>query len=132
MKIKIKINIFILLSLLNIFTCLPSDEIWNKLTTYINNSKIILNDKKTHFIYDESNYTKLDINSTEMNILYQKQEDLFSKYNLSNYIFIVDNLNEDLESIEDAAFNLCRYLSNYFRINMAESVVALFSMEIKE
>ena len=79
MKIKIKINIFILLSLLNIFTCLPSDEIWNKLTIYINNSKIILNDKKTHFIYDESNYTKLDINSTEMNILYQKQEDLFSK-----------------------------------------------------
>ena len=44
------------------------------------------------------------------------------------YIFIIDNLKENLESIEDATFNLCRYLSNYFSINMAESVVALFSM----
>ena len=66
-----------------------------------------------------------------MNYLYQKQEDIFSKYNISNYIFIVDHLNENLESIEDATFNLCRYLSNYFNISMAESVVALFSMETR-
>ena len=124
-------NIFLLLSLLSLFICLPSDDIWKKLNIYINNSQIILNDKKTHFIYDESNYTKLDINSDKMNYLYQKQEEIFSKYNISNYIFIVDNLNENLESIEDATFNLCRYLSNYFNISMAESVVALFSMKTR-
>ena len=124
-------NIFLFLSLLNLFISLPSDDIWKKLTIYINNNQIILNDKKTHFIYDESNYTKLDINSDKMNYLYQKQEEIFSKYNISNYIFITDNLNENLESIKNATFNLCRYLSNYFSINMAESVVALFSIETR-
>ena len=131
MKIKIKTNILLLFTLFSLFICLPSDDIWNSLISKINDRKIILNDKKTHFIYDESNYTKLDINSTKMNYLYQKQEDIFSKYNISNYIFIVDHLNENLESIEDATFNLCRYLSNYFNISMAESVVALFSMETR-
>ena len=131
MKIKIKTNILLLFTLFSLFICLPSDDIWNSLISKINNRKIILKDKKTHFIYDESNYTKLDINSTKMNYLYQKQEDIFSKYNISNYIFIVDHLNENPESIEDATFNLCRYLSNYFNISMAESVVALFSMETR-
>ena len=131
MKIKIKTNILLLFTLFSLFICLPSDDIWNSLISKINDRKIILNDKKTHFIYDESNYTKLDINSTKMNYLYQKQEDIFSKYNISNSIFIVDHLKENLESIEDATFNLCRYLSNYFNISMAESVVALFSMETR-
>ena len=131
MKIKIKTNILLLFTLFSLFICLPSDDIWNSLISKINDRKIILNDKKTHFIYDESNYTKLDINSTKMNYLYQKQEDIFSKYNISNYIFIVDHLKENLESIEDATFNLCRYLSNYFSISMAESVVALFSMKTR-
>ena len=131
MKMKIKTNILLLFTLFSLFICLPSDDIWNSLISKINNRKIILKDKKTHFIYDESNYTKLDINSTKMNYLYQKQEDIFSKYNISNSIFIVDHLKENLESIEDATFNLCRYLSNYFNISMAESVVALFSMETR-
>ena len=66
-----------------------------------------------------------------MEILYQKQEELFFKYNLANYIFIVDNLDEKLESIEDAADNLSRYLDNIFKIDMTQSVIALFSMKTK-
>ena len=130
MKVII-INIIFLLSLVNLFKCLPSDNIWYQLKTSIEENKIILNDNNGHFIYDESNYTGLPLNSTKMEILYQKQEELFFKYNLANYIFIVDNLDEKLESIEDAADNLSRYLDNIFKIDMTQSVIALFSMKTK-
>ena len=83
---------------------------------------------RNFFIFDESNYTALDINSPIMNKLYQKQEILFQKYNISNYIFIVDNLDEKQESIESATFNLCKYLCNNYSINMNRSTVALFSI----
>ncbi len=130
MKVKI-INIILLLSLVNLFKCLPSDDIWYKLKTYIEENKIVLNDNRGHFIYDESNYTGLPLNSTKMEILYQKQKELFFKYNLANYIFVVDYLDENLESIEDAANNLSRYLNNIFKIDMEQSIIALFSMRTK-
>ena len=56
---------------------ISSDEIWNKTKNYINQGKIILNINKTHFIFDELNYTKLDINSTKM--LYIKGKKKFIK-----------------------------------------------------
>ena len=55
MKVII-INIIFLLSLVNLFKCLPSDNIWYQLKTSIEENKIILNDNNGHFIYDESNY----------------------------------------------------------------------------
>ena len=123
---------FIIFSFINIYTSLPSDKIWKKALSNIELGKMIINKDKTHFIFDESNYTSLDINSRKMNILYQKQENISEKYGVSNYIFIVDHLDEKEESIEEAAINLCKYLKNYYNINMDKSIVALFSIETRK
>ena len=119
---------FLFISLIKIFYFLPSDLIWKKTQLYMENGKMLVKNRN-FFIFDESNYTALDINSPIMNKLYQKQENFFQKYNISNYIFIVDNLDEKQESIESATFNLCKYLCNNYSINMNRSTVALFSIK---
>ena len=126
---KIQYFAFIIISFINILTSLPSDQIWTKTLSYIEQGKMIINENKTHFIFDESNYTALDINGNKMNILYEKQENISKKYNISNYIFIIDNLDENEESIEAATFNLFKYFYNIFKINMEKSIVALFSIK---
>ena len=122
-------KIFLLISLIYIFISLPSDDIWNKTLSYIEQGKMLIDEKKSHFIFDESNYTQLDIHNPKMQILFEKQGKLFKKHNISNYIFVVDNLNEKEETIENATFNLCKYLYNVYGINMEKSVVALFSIK---
>ena len=52
-----------------------------------------------HFIFDESNYTELPIYDNKMEVLYQKQENISQKYQISNYIFIVDNIDETQEKL---------------------------------
>lgn len=105
---------------------LPSDLIWNKVTDFIEKMNIT---NGHHFIFDESNYTQLDINNSKMIELYQKQENLYQKNKISNYIFIADNINENSETIEKAADNLYHYIEEYFGIDISNSVIALFSME---
>ena len=101
-----KLNLLIFISFIIFCNTKPSDEIWAKVEQYINESKMILNDKN-YFIFDEENYTNLDINGSEMQILYEKQKDFYLNYSTSNYIFVIKNLNEKIESIEDATYNLC-------------------------
>ena len=125
-----KLNLLFFISFIIFCNSLPSDEIWNKVKQYINESKMILNEK-TYFIFDEENYTKLDINGSKMQTLYEKQKKFYTKHNTSNYIFVIKNLNEKKESIEDATYNICRYLYNEFNIYMEKSVVALFSIETR-
>ena len=108
----------------------PSDLIWEKFVEYYKNDTIIVTDYH-HFIFDESNYTGLDINGTQMRELYERQENIFQKYQISNYIFVADNIDESQESIEDAADSLYRYIENYFEIDISNSVIALFSMETR-
>lgn len=119
---------FLFISFLDLFFSLPSDKIWKKTLSYIEQGKMVITENKTHFVFDESNYTKLDINSSHMKYLYKKQENLFKKYNVSNYIFLIDNLDEKEEIIEEVTFNLCRYLRNIFKIDMEQSIVAVFSI----
>ena len=58
--------IFILITKILLFKSLSSEEIWKKTKNYIKQGKMIVNENKTHFIFDEYNYTGLDINSTKM------------------------------------------------------------------
>ena len=69
-------------------------------------------DDKNYFIFDESNYTALDINGTKMEALYKKQKDLYETYNIPNYIYAVDNQDENIESITNATSNLAAHLKN--------------------
>ena len=108
----------------------PSDLIWEKFLEYYKYGKIIVTDYH-HFIFDESNYTGLDLNGPQMEELYEKQENISQKYQISNYIFIADNIDESQESIEDAADYLYKCIEKYFKIDISNSVIALFSIETR-
>ena len=115
----------------NILISLPSDEIWNKIQYYIKCGNMVTNKEKAYFIFDELNYLGMDINDPKMKILYKRQEEIYNKYNVSNYIIIVKALNESKESIENTTFKLSKYLNETYGYKMAKSVVALFSIETR-
>ena len=108
---------------------ISSDEIWNKTKNYINQGKIILNINKTHFIFDELNYTKLDINSTKMHALYKRQEKIYKEYNITTYIFIVDDLDKAELVLDQAVQNLKNHLEKDFKINIKNSIIILISVK---
>lgn len=98
--------LFISLQIISLFyskTIYPSDEIWQKLKIYARKGLMLYN--KNYFIYDEKNYTKLDIHGEKMTALNKKQYETFIKNdNLSNYIFIVENVDEN--KLKDTADEL--------------------------
>ena len=125
-------NLLILLCfiyLINLFISLPSEEILIKLKNDIIENKLLINPNKTHFLFDESNYTRLDINHKKMKILYEKQEDIYNNLKISNFIFVVDYIDENQESIELATKRLRQYLYYAFEVDIDNSIVALFSMK---
>ena len=67
---------------------------------------------KTHFIFDEYNYTNLDINDNKMKVIYEKQESLLYDYGIFSYIFAVKNINDSIESLEHLRNNICDNLKN--------------------
>ena len=70
---------------------------------------------KYSFVFDEDNYTALDIDSKEMNILYDQQKYLFNKYALRSFLFICTKLNrtiEDAYSIRNNIRNHSYYVCN--------------------
>ena len=67
-----------------------------------------------------------------MKKLYEKQRSFFLKWSTSNYIFVIDNFDENLESIEDGVFHLSQYLYNEFKVKMENSVLALFSIQTRK
>jgi len=113
---------------INLYNLIPSDDIWNKTLQYMEEGKIKFPDDKNYFIFDESNYTALDINGTKMQILYQKQKFLYDKFKIPNYIYAVDNQNENLESREKATSNLAAHLKSEFNVDKDNAVIGFFSI----
>ena len=124
-----KLFVIYFISLFYLLNCLPSKDIWKKIIN--NKSNITLINDTNYFIFQESDYCKKDIYSEDMKKLYEKQKSFFSKWKTSNYIFVVDNFDEDLESIEEGADHLSEYLNNEFKVKMERSVLALFSIQTK-
>jgi hypothetical protein len=89
--------------------------------------KMIYPNDKNYFIFDESNYTALDINGTRMKTLYKKQEDLYKTYWIPNYIFAVDKQDENIESCANATHNLAANLKRKFYIDSDSAMLFLFS-----
>ena len=104
----LSITIFILI--INSIFSLPSDEIWNKTMQFFKEKKMLDFNKK-HFIFDEYNYTKLDINDIKMQSLYEKQNDIYNNYHITTFIFLVKYINETEEP-----------LNSTFRTNMRENL----------
>ena len=120
-------NKLFIISLLYLLNCLPSEDIWNQVITgkskYINNNN--------YFIFQENDYCKRDIYSEDMKKLYEKQKSFFSKWNAPNYIIAVDNFDESLESIENGARHLSTYISNKFKVNNNNLILAIFSIKAR-
>ena len=120
--------IFVFIIQISLLTSLPSDDIWKKIKNYINQGKTIIDKNKTHFIFDESNYTKLDINNNKMQALYKRQEQFFKEFNMANYIIIVDNLEENKETIGKAERRLEAHIKKEFNINWKRIFMILISV----
>ena len=69
MKFTIFIFIFKIISII----LLPSDEIWNQTLQYIDEG-LMYNFNKRHFIFDEENFTALDIDDKKMKALYNNKK----------------------------------------------------------
>ena len=121
--------IFLLINLCNL---LPSDNIWNKTLQYMDEGKMKYPDDKNYFIFDESNYTALDINGTKMEALFEKQKYLYEKYKIPNYIFAVDKQDENIESNANATHNLAALLKSEFNIDIDNTIIGFFSIETRQ
>ena len=109
----------------------PSKDIWEKVSVSINNGKMIVPPNKRHFIFDENNYIKEEINSERMQVLYEKQDNVYIQTGISNYIFLVKYIDEKEEDLENCAKNVMNYISQDFGFTLSKSIVVLFSLESK-
>ena len=84
---------------------------------------------KNYFIYDEKNYTQLDIYGEKMITLRNKQYNTYQKNGLSNYIFIIESLDEEEQSLEYLANELSESIKlelDYY--NKHNYILAIFVM----
>ena len=109
----------------------PSDIIWEKVLSAINNGTMIVPSHKRHFIFDEENFLKEEKNSSKILSLYQKQEDIYLFNDISNYIFFVQNVDETIESMHRCAKNLIALISEEFGFSPSKTVILLISMDTR-
>ena len=124
---KINYLLFLFSLLFRIFLSLPSQEIWLKTRQYLNKYSIF-SFNIHYFIYDEG-YIDLDPTSSLIEGILDKQKLLYENYTLNNYIFLIKNLYESQESIEDVVDNLATKIENTYIIKIKNSVITLFSIE---
>ena len=122
-----RIHSFIFILQITFILLLPSDDMWNKVMEYYNEGKM-KDFNKTHFIFDEYNYTNLDINDDKMKVIYEKQEYILNNYGIYSYIFAVKYINESIESLEHFRNNTRNNLKN-FSIDVTSSVFTIVSID---
>lgn len=127
---KSKLIVVFLFSFINSSSFYSSNEIWNKALGYIKEGTMLLQNKG-YFIFDESNYTKLNLNDTKMQFLYKRLERLFIEYGIANYIFILDSLSESTQLIKFTGDDLRFHISKDFKIDISNSVITIFSMNTR-
>lgn len=115
-------------------TILPSEKIWSKVKSNADQGLMVYN--KNYFIFDEKNYTKLDIHGEKMNDLNRLQNETYNKNSyLSNYIFIIESLDESEQSLEDVADKLSENikleLDYYNKHNYILAVFVIKSRKVK-
>ena len=119
------LDIHIFFLCINIILLLPPDEVWNKTMQYYEEGKMLIFDKK-HFIFDEYNYTQLDINDTKMIDLYKKQDDIYLNYSISTFIFAIQNINETEEY--DLKINIIENLKQ-FGVDTNNTIFTVISID---
>ena len=69
---------------------LTPNETWNLIVNDFSEGKL-LNSSKAFFIFQEDNYTQLDINDNKMIDIYKKQMEIFFLCGIRSYIFAINN-----------------------------------------
>ena len=115
-------------------TVFPAEDIWINLRYKVASGMMIYN--KNYFIYDDKNYTKLDIYGKKMNDLYHKQYNTYINNNyLSNYIFVIESLDESEQTLESVADQLSEYIKQdldyYYKHNYILAVFVIKSHKVK-
>ena len=109
----------------------PSTIIWEKVNSSIRSGETLLPTNKMHFIFDENNYLNEEKNNTNMQYLYQMQENLYLYEGILNYIILVDNIDENKEDLKTCAKNVISLISKEFGFSLSNSIIALFSMNTR-
>ena len=119
--------IFFIISFFYLLNSLPSEDIWKQVINRKSNNTLINNNN--YFIYQENDFCKKY--SEDMKKLNEKQKFFFAKWETPNYIFVVNNFDENLESIEDGVFHLNQYLYKEFKVKMENSIITLISIKTR-
>ena len=122
---------FLFIQIINIPEYKPVTNLIEKLLIYIKEGKMVLN--STHyFIFDELNIISEIPNITKIEVLNQKQKDIYSNNGISTYIFIVSQLeghDQNLISIMDLLYVDIAFL---YSSGMRNSIIALYLFNSKE
>ena len=127
----LSITIFIFILVINSMFSLPSDEVWNKTMQFLKEKKM-LDFNKTHFIFDEYNYTKLDINDNKMKSLYEKQNYIYNNFNMTTFIFLVKYINETQEILDPTFRRNMRENLKKFGISENYTLFTVISVDTKK
>ena len=119
------------LILINTSYSLPSDDIWIKIRKYSKENRTITDIGGHYLFFDESDYTQMAGNKTRKEALTSKLSQIFKDYDINTYIFLVDNIDERIEHIENVAFHLEDYLRMRYDIYSSKSIIAVFSIETR-
>ena len=115
------ILLLLLFSFVQLSTLKHSEEIWDKFYEYVQKGEKIYLESKNYFIFDETNYTNLHVNSTKMKTLYNLQKNFYNKHIVKNYIFLIDELgSETIDSFTNSLYNL---ISKNFSLTLSSSVI---------
>ena len=116
----------LVLSLLHLYKQFSTpEEIFASVQNYTDSRK--MENNKFYFIYEENNYSNIDIHGEEMEKIYSLQNQTYWKNNkLLNYIFLVENITGNGKKIaDDLVINMKRAYhllsNNYFIIIMEMS-----------
>lgn len=103
---------FILAFLFHIIlnSSLPSYDIWEKTLQYKNQNKMSFSNNR--FIFDEENYTSLDIYDDKMKQIYNMQDKIYNNYHISTFIFAAKYIDDSKESFGSVRNNTRDNLRN--------------------
>ena len=121
---------FFFIPIINISRHKPITNLFEKFQNYVNEGKIVLN--TTHyFIFDELNVISPIPNITKMEILNQKQNEIYSNNGISTYIFIVSQL-EGQDNISNISFLLYFDLELSHFAGAKNLIIALYVFDLDE
>jgi uncharacterized membrane protein YgcG len=127
MKIQLILAFFILFSVVESSSSLTSEDIIKGVDALIKNKTMDFD--KNYFTFDLNDYTGLNADKKKRSTFTQKQKNLYDKYGIKNYFFIIDDFDSSSTSIETLARSLQSYIAKSYTVNMSNSVIFVIAID---